>query len=79
MLSGSCGTRDQPYASRTVPALSGPERDTPDWLSDIKMAKAPFGAFLPLSGPSLLKEFAYSVDFGFGIWSRRLIKVENEI
>ena len=45
MLSGSCGTRDQPYTSRTVPALSGPERDSPDWLSDIKMVKAPFGAF----------------------------------
>ena len=26
-------------------ALSGPERDLPDMLSDIKMAKAPFGAF----------------------------------
>ena len=72
MLSDSCGTRDQPYASRTVPALSGPERDTPDWLSDIKMAKAPFGAFF-------LNKIIDSVDFGFGIWSRRLIKVENEI
>lgn len=59
MLSGSCGTRDQPYASRTVPALSGPERDSPDWLSELKKVKAPFGAFF------LLEEFAYSVDFGF--------------
>lgn len=26
-------------------ALSGPERDSPDWLSEIKKVKAPFGAF----------------------------------
>ena len=53
-------------------ALSGPERDSPDWLSDIKKVKAPFGAFF-------LNKIIDFVDFGFGIWSRRLIKVENEI
>ncbi|GAA6335059.1 hypothetical protein I0600191H4_20310 [Collinsella sp. i06-0019-1H4] len=68
----ACGTRDQPYASPAVPDLPGSKRDTPDWLSDIKMAKAPFGAFF-------LNKIIDSVDFGFGIWSRRLIKVENEI
>lgn len=53
-------------------ALSGPERDSPDWLSDIKMVKAPFGAFF-------LEEFADSVDFGFGIWNRWFTKKKNEI